>query len=54
MVEIGSHKRLQAAKFDYIVNFPYTYNKLQPDKVAYYTFRTNLTTVCMVRFVLMR
>ncbi|TWW57485.1 Lipoma-preferred partner -like protein [Takifugu flavidus] len=33
MVEIGSHKRLQAAKFDYIINFPYTYNELQPDKV---------------------
>lgn len=37
MLEIGSHKRLQAAKFDYIVNFPYTYNELQLDKVALFS-----------------
>lgn len=46
MVEIGSHKRLQAAKFDYIVNVPYTY-ELQPDKVAYYTFMAQISPQCV-------
>lgn len=44
-MEIGSHKRLQAAKFDYIVNFPYTYNEL--DKVAYCTFMAHISPQCV-------